>query len=236
VLNESGLSVSPDVVVLGFYLNDFLESPGIYLTRLPGLLDRSVLAHQLARLASRFLYLSQSERGELDSAPMLKPPDKIYAWQDEFRRSSTVLPADRPANGAAIALQEEVLRHFEDWGGAFSPHVWGKLEGLMGEFARLAREHRFRFTVVVFPVRHQVEAPERFDYPQRRLREITHGLGVPLLDLLPPLRDEYARSGATGPPIFFDQCHLTPRGSRIVARVVYEFLRDAPDAKRPRGG
>ena len=33
VLSETGLSVSPDVVVLGFYHNDFLESPGIYLTR-----------------------------------------------------------------------------------------------------------------------------------------------------------------------------------------------------------
>jgi lysophospholipase L1-like esterase len=235
VLNETGLSVSPDVVVLDFYLNDFLESPGIYLTRLPGLLDRSVLAHQLASLASRFVYLSQSERGELDSAPMLKPPDEIFAWQDEFRRSSTVLPADRPADGAATALQEEVLRHFEDWGGAFSPHVWGKLEGLVAEFARLAREHRFRFTVVAFPVRHQVEASRLFDYPQRRLREITDGLSVPLLDLLPRLRDEYARSGTTGAPMFFDQCHPTPRGSRIVARAVYDFLRDAPAAKPPKG-
>ncbi len=179
VLNESGLSVSPDVVVLGFYLNDFLESPGIYLTRLPGLLDRSVLAHQLANLASRFLYLAPSERNEVDSSPMLKPPDEIYAWRDEFRRSSTVLPTDRPADEAAMALQDEVLRHFEDWGGAFSPHVWGELEGLIAEFVRLAREHRFRFAVVAFPVRHQVEAPELFDYPQQRLRQITQGVGVP---------------------------------------------------------
>jgi lysophospholipase L1-like esterase len=236
VLNESGLSVSPDVVVLGFYLNDFLESPGIYLTRLPGLLDRSVLAHQLTSLASGFLYLSESERGELDSAPMLKPPEEISAWQDEFRRSSTVLPADRPADGAAIALQEEVLRHFEDWGGAFSPHVWGNLEALMAEFARLGREHRFRFTVVALPVRHQVEAPELFDYPQRRLREITRGLGVPLLDLLPLLREEHARSRPTDPPMFFDQCHLTPRGSRIVAKPMYEFLRNTSDATRSNGG
>ena len=236
VLNETGLSVSPDVVVLGFYLNDFLESPGIYLTRLPGLLDRSVLAHQLANLASRFLYLSQSEGGELDSAPMLKPPDQIYAWKDEFRRSSTVLPADRPAAPAALALQEQVIRHFEDWGGAFSPHVWDKLEGLIAEFARLAREHGFQFTVVAFPVRDQVEAPELFDYPQRRLREITRPLDIPLFDLLPLLRDEHARSGATSPPMFFDNCHLTPRGSRIVARAVYEFVRDAPDAKHPGRG
>ena len=121
VLNETGLSVSPDVVVLGFYLNDFLESPGIYLTRLPGPLDRSVLAHQLAGLAVRFLYLTPAEREALDSPPMLKPPDEIVAWQEEFRRSSTVLPTDRPADEAATTLHEEVLRHFEDWGAPSAP-------------------------------------------------------------------------------------------------------------------
>src|SRR5262249_1705173 len=75
VLSETGPTASPDGVVLAFYLNHFPESPGIYLTPLPGLLDRSVLAHQLATLGSRFLYLVPSERGELDSPPMLKPPD-----------------------------------------------------------------------------------------------------------------------------------------------------------------
>jgi lysophospholipase L1-like esterase len=231
VLTETGLSVSPDVVVLGFYLNDFLESPGIHLTRLPGPLERSVLAHQVMNIASRFLYLSPAERDALDSPPMLKPPDEIYAWQEEFRQRSTVLPADRPPDAATRALQEEVLRHFEDWGGAFSPHVWGKLEGLVAEFARLARERGFRFAVVAFPVRHQVEAPGVFDYPQRRLRKITRNLGVPLLDLLPRLRDEHAASKTTDPPMFFDQCHLTPRGSRFVARSVYRFLRETRAAK-----
>src|SRR5262249_3808860 len=169
VLNETGLSVSPDVVVLGFYLNDFLESPGIYLESLPGPLDRSVLAHQLVSHASRYLYLTASEREALDSPPMLKPPDEIVAWQDEFRTHSTVLPGSGVADKAAMTLHEEILQHFEDWGGAFSPHVWGKLEGLLAEFVRLAEEHRLRFVILSFPVRQQVEPTPLFDYPQRRL-------------------------------------------------------------------
>ena len=80
-------------------------------------------------------------------------------------------------------------------------------------------------------LRHQVEAPGVFDYPQRRLRKITRNLGVPLLDLLPRLRDEHAASKTTDPPMFFDQCHLTPRGSRFVARSVYRFLRETRAAK-----
>jgi lysophospholipase L1-like esterase len=237
VLNETGLSVSPDVVVLGFYLNDFLESPGIYLTRLPGLLDRSILAHQLVNFVSRYLYLSPSEREALDSPPMLKPPDEIYAWQHEFRTNSTVLPRNQLADRATMTLNEEVLRNFEDWGGAFSPHVWGRLEGLLAEFARLAREHRFRFVILAFPVRQQVESAPLFDYPQRRLRAISHTLGVPLLDLLPVFRAQYEKSKVTGPPMFFDQCHPTPYGSEIVARAVYKFLKQTRDeGRRPDGG
>jgi hypothetical protein len=225
VLNESGLSVSPDLVVLGFYLNDFLESPGIYLESLPGLLDRSVVAHQVMNFASRFLYVTSSERGGLDSPPMLKPPDEIYAWQDEFRTHSTVLPSGGVADEAAVTLQDEILRNFEDWGGAFSPHVWAKLEGLLTEFVRLAEVHRFRFVILSFPVRQQVEPMPVFDYPQRRLKEISERLGVPLLDLLPVYRAEQARRRATDPPMFLDQCHLTPYGNAITARVVYDFLK-----------
>jgi lysophospholipase L1-like esterase len=223
VLSETGLSVSPDVVVLGFYHNDFLESPGIYLASLPGVFDRSVLAHQLASVAFRFLYLSPSEREGRDSPPMLKPPDEIYAWREEFRTNSTVLPRNGPADATTTQFNEEVLRHFEDWGGAFSPHVWTKLEGLLAEFVRLAREHKFRFVIVAMPLRQQVEAAPLFDYPQRRLAGISRALGVPLLDLLPVFRAEYEKNKAAGRPMFFDQCHFTPYGSAIAAAAVYQF-------------
>jgi lysophospholipase L1-like esterase len=229
VLNESGLSVSPDVVVLGFCLNDFLQSPGIYLESLPSLLDRSVLAHQLVRQASRYLYLTPSEREALDSPPMLKPPDEIFSWRDEFRTHSTVLSTNGDSDRAAKTLHDAILDNFEDWGGAFSPHVWKRMEGLLAEFARLAREHRFRFVILAFPVRPQVELTPLFDYPQRRLREISVRLGVPLLDLLPGFRMEHARRKASDPPMFFDQCHLTPYGNQITAHAVYDFLRRVHD-------
>ena len=50
ILTETGLALQPDLVVLDFYLNDFQESPGIYLTRLPGILNQSRLAHKLTNV------------------------------------------------------------------------------------------------------------------------------------------------------------------------------------------
>jgi len=228
VLSESGLAVDPDVVVLGFYLNDFLESPGVFLTRLPGLLDRSALAHQLGAVVSRHFFLSQSEREALDSPPMLKPPDEIYAWQAEFARAPTIVAPDAASRQAAADLNALAIRYFEDWGGGFSPHVWPKLEGLLAEFARVTRQRGIRPMIVAFPVRYQVEPAPLFDYPQQRLREIARRLGIPYLDMLPRLRAEHARAGAHGPPLFLDQCHLAARGNEVVAQAIYEFLARPP--------
>lgn len=231
VLSESGLAVNPDVVVLGFYLNDFLESPGIFLTRLPGLLDRSALAHQLGAVVSQHFFLSQSEREALDSPPMLKPPDEIYVWQEEFARASTIVAPDAASRRAADDLNALVLRFFEDWGGGFSPRVWPKLEGLLAEYARVARQHGIRPMIVAFPVRYQVEPTPLFDYPQQRLRDIARRLQVPYLDMLPRLRAEYAKAGAAGPPLFLDQCHLAARGNEVTAAAIYEFLQRPPAAE-----
>jgi lysophospholipase L1-like esterase len=235
VLNETGLSVDPDIVVLGFYLNDFLESPGIYVTSLPGILNQSSLAHQVANVASSLLLLSSSEREGQDSPPMLKPPDEIFAWRDEFRQKSTVTGGNPAADAAAIALNQAILKSFEDWGGAFSPHVWSKLEGLLREFARLAREHKFRLVITAFPVRHQVEAGPLFDYPQQRLHRISEQLGVPFLDLLPALRSTHAARQAPPKPLFLDHCHLTPYGSEVVAQEIYRFLERLTERSGQRG-
>ena len=228
VLNETGLALKPDGVVLDFYLNDFLESPGIFVTRLPGLLDRSRLAHKVEGFFTSRLFLTVSEKNNFVIQPMQKPPDEIFAWRDEFNRNSTVLPFQQEPDPTARAFHEAVIRYFEDWGGSFSPRVWGTLELLLEEFARLANEHRFQFVLVAFPVRAQVETTPLFDYPQQRLRQIARALKVPCLDLLPLLRMDFEKNKKEEDRLFFDHCHLTNRGHQVVAQAVYRFLKQTP--------
>ncbi len=104
VLNETGLALKPDGVVLDFYLNDFLESPGIFVTRLPGLLDRSRLAHKVEGFITSRLFLTVSEKNNFVIQPMQKPPDEIFAWRDEFNKNSTVLTSSAKArpNGSGL--------------------------------------------------------------------------------------------------------------------------------------
>ena len=228
VLNETGLALQPDIVVLDFYLNDFLESPGIFMTRLPGLLERSRLAHKLEGFFTSGLFLSASEKNISVIQPMQKPPDEIYAWRDEFNKNSTVIPPHQKRDPAAQAFHGAVLHNFEDWGGSFSPQVWKKLELLLEEFARLAQEHRFRLVLAAFPVRDQVAMEPLFDYPQQRLSQIARALKVPYLDLLPVFRRHHENNRKEEDRLFFDQCHLTVRGHQVTAQAMYQFLKQAP--------
>jgi hypothetical protein len=54
ILKETGLSVHPDVVVLDFYLNDFQESPGVFMVQPPALLSWSWGARYAALLLGRY--------------------------------------------------------------------------------------------------------------------------------------------------------------------------------------
>lgn len=94
---------------------------------------------------------------------------------------------------------------------------------LPSDVPSLAR-HGFKPYVVSFPSAPQVLLDHTDDFPQRQLRNICASLNVPVLDLLPILR---AHAVGDTPP-FYDQCHHTPDGSRVVAEAIYTFL-TAPD-------
>ena len=209
ILVETGLSVEPDVVVLGWYLNDFLDSPGVDVRSLPALARRSRLAYLIAAVA-------RVDRGTPVSA------SAVARWHGAWReREMERLMGGDPARREFFRL---VDRHFEDWGGAWSSAAWNETIVLLEEFAALAREHGFAPAIVAFPVAPQVAAPFDTGQPQARLAQTAESVGVPFLDLLPTLREASKLSTV---PLFYDQCHHTPRASRIVAEHVEAWLAES---------
>ena len=59
-------------------------------------------------------------------------------------------------------------------------------------------------------------------FPNTQLKQITDRVGVPLLDLVPPLREADATGGA---PLYYasDQ-HWTAAGHAVAARAIAGFL------------
>lgn len=213
ILIETGLRVEPDIVVVCFYLNDVQPSPGVRVTSLPKYLEWS----RVARLASDVI---ENWDSNVDVAGRV-PASELKIWRDETRLRYPPGQGNVLKNPEAFnALMQNL---FNDWGSAWSDGAWSRMEPILGEFVRFANIHGFRLLVAVFPVQLQVAVDYEYDHPQQRLKEVAKGLDIPVLDLLPILRKEM-RSATE--PIFYDHCHHTPYGQRLIAEQMVRFVLD----------
>jgi hypothetical protein len=221
ILEETGLSLRPDAVVVGFYLNDTAPSRGVRRIVPPRWLEWSVaVRHGLQRWA-----VSMPATREGAAAPKQARSQRTRVrWLQEIRRD---FPAVGEEEGDPLesetAFNGLIHKRVSDWGSAWSRDAWVRIEALFQELQRLSVQHDFRLLVVAFPVRAQVEARFVYDHPQQWLRAITDDLGVPLLDLLPRLRALHRESGAE---IFHDHCHHTSLGNAKIADWVHEFVQE----------
>jgi lysophospholipase L1-like esterase len=212
ILMETGLSVDPEVIVLCFYLNDFASSPGIFIQDMPALVTRSRLA--------TYVWLAYRQR-EAGRRPAAADHIDLKQWHEDYTHA--LEHAWPQMSDEQRAFQREVLDAFADWGGAWSPHAWEYMGPLFEELSQLADEHGSQLVIVAFPVKPQVEAASPDIYPQEQLARIGAALGIPVLDLLPLLRQARA-SGMED--LFYDHCHHTPGGNRLIAAAIYRFLLD----------
>jgi hypothetical protein len=85
----------------------------------------------------------------------------------------------------------------------------------------LLREAHVPMVLVIFPVSYQVDEGAVYDFPQRRAKELARKLNVPILDILPSLREQARRSSEK---LFYDHCHYTPLGNQLIAGFILDFL------------
>jgi lysophospholipase L1-like esterase len=225
ILQESGLSLQPDVVVLDFYLNDFQESKGVNIIKLPPLLARSWFLYHLADGVAAL-------EGNASNGQQAVEAEDLPRWQQQFEQR--VQFSDGLFNENPPSFNTMVKNNFADYGAAWSDGAWDYMLPLFAELKRLSVEHHFKLVIVGFPIYQQVYTEFVDDYPQQQLKAIGNKLDIPVLDLLPPLRAEALR--LRGPSIyhgttiyadlFYDQCHHTPAGSQLVADQIYLFLRE----------
>lgn len=219
ILEESGIALQPDVVVLGFYLNDFQESKGVQIVQLPWLLQHSYFAYHAAQ------WLNQQRGQHL-------PDNELHLkqWKTDFARQQVL--ANAYFNESPAAFNQMLLDNFADYGAAWSPLAWQHMRPLFMELKRLSQQQRFQLVIVAFPLYQQVYTEFVSDLPQQQLQQIGAELHIPVLDLLPAFRQ--AALQRRDPSIyhgqrfyddlFYDQCHHTPAGSALVADQIFQFL------------
>ena len=212
-LKNQGLKVHPDTVVLCWYLNDARPPIGfpeevVYDNRL----IRWFNDHPIFEKSYLAGFVYDSIRKSLVAKHLYR--DHRFDWTQPYMAGKWATDADEFLNVVHLARY--------DWGDAWNEKSMKWMEERIRDLKELCEAKGIRFVVVAMPEHAQVYA--RFkspvvDQPQDELAAFAEKNGIKLLNLLPLLRLEAKEQ------LFYDNCHYTPRGNEVVARLILDFLR-----------
>lgn len=204
-LKKNGPGLEPDLVGIGFCLNDLHRFLHKFEVRDGRIVPDSYQFAPEARDNSRGLARRLAHRSRLlvwlrDNMPVAR---QAAAWQTS---------------------QGFSFDYNSDTGSAWKDASWRMIESQMDEMRTLGRQRQFGVFVVAFPLAVQydkkyLERDRQYVLkPQRKLREICERLSIPFYDLYlemhPGLFDE-------------DGIHLSPEARRLVGERISRFVTEA---------
>ncbi len=144
ILMETGLSVEPDVVLVGMFLNDAYHSPVLKIRRLSPALSWS----HFLRVASMWLDVHRDRY--VYEGTGLRNEGAVEREQGRFLATHAGTEGDwRSSQGAFHSL---IAERMGGWGYAWSDDFWEKITPLLELMKRVSSEQDFRFAVMLFPV------------------------------------------------------------------------------------
>ncbi len=200
VMVREGIKYAPDLVVIGFVLNDVTEM--FHLARFGGGDEGFQLRHT---------YTSRLDR-------VLSKSALVY----ELRRVIRAIKARRVLGKDARlgAIRQEMLEVDTLMRSPDQPNVrtaWGIALADLQRIVDLCHQHEIPVLIAVFPFATQLDDPADLSAPQHVIDDYTHAHDIPAVDLLPRLVDHIRTTGASPSDVFVDHDHLTLEGHRVVA-------------------
>lgn len=217
VLADEGDRYQPDVVVVGFVLNDVTEM--FYLARFGGNDEGFQLRHSYTsrwdRLLSKsaLVYQIQNVVLEMKARRRLGDDLRLGAVRQQALDVETLMTKPDQSN-VKIA-----------WDMALAD-----LQGIVDHCAARG----VSVLVAAFPFAVQLSDPEALSAPQRTLEGYTRARGIDTYDLLPPLVEHMRTTGATREQLFIDHDHLSIEGHRVVAGLLAPRLAAILEARNER--
>lgn len=210
ILKKSGLQLKPDLVVLGFYMNDSRPPWGFqdeFFTLPPRLV---MISSTLETYSYFFKWLWRRVLvTRYKSNRHISRTDFGWDWQHGGWRTDPE------------AYRNLIKAADLDFGAGWDEKSWKGIYSGMDELRGLAEKNNFKLLVVIFPVAIQVQSQFGDDYPQRKMKEYCRKYEIPCLDLLPVLKEHKDQE------VFIDLCHYTPLGNQVIAPPIAAFLETA---------
>jgi len=225
-LAAAGLDLHPDLVVLNFFVGNDVTHLALGGRVIRGQLYPTTspqpLRHWLRKSVLFLLFETQVLRPLRNRGAA--PPD-------------TTRPADDARVDAGyLRLVSQYVPVFRRDPDRRLEGLWEEAEGHLDRIDALCRGSGVPWVLVLIPDETQVDEDVRrqvlarlelhprdydFDGPQRRLAAWAAGRGVPVLDLLPVLREAHRREGRQYVP---NDTHWNEKGNRVAGRVLAGFL------------
>jgi lysophospholipase L1-like esterase len=194
---EAGVPLRPEIVVLGFNINDFPNAIAAA--------DRAVQKREGVRGL-----MPQSWWHALGRTALFRLARGLfYEWTEE----------------RDWARAEAFARGTEE--GAFPDEAWAKVEGHLAELKRLVRGSGGELGIFLFPYESQVVLEGYQRAPVERLARTCGELDVPFVDLVTEFRNRLrAGEAPDGVFQWGDHYHPNAIGQRFVAEAVMEMIQD----------
>ena len=213
ILMETGLSVKPDVVLVGLYLNDAAASSGVKAIQLPELFKKSYL---MSFLANRLEIIQKIFEFDSVSGSETVP---LEEEREKFIKENII--NDESWGYSQGGLNSKIRECFFDWGYAWSDDFWDRIEKNLSIMKEVGNDNDFELVVVLFPVGYQVQSFVQDFRPQEKFNALMGKLKIRHLDLLPALREKYLKDQVT---VYWDSCHYRPQGLKFIGQKIAEFL------------
>lgn len=214
ILAETGYRVEPDIVVLNLYLNDIQASPAMQLIPIPKPLRWSRIAQHVYQWRSVKAYEANAENN-----PSWIPREVEDSWKRQAAQKYPPGEGDWKTNRAAY--NKMMVDWFGDWGAAYSMGGMNRMTRIAQQIIDRSKELGAKPMIVIHPTRFQVEATFNPREPQDEFIAYFNAHNVPVLDLLPPLRERFEQ---TNRALFYDHCHHKPEGAALVATQIFPFI------------
>jgi lysophospholipase L1-like esterase len=207
-LQEWGLRFDPDVVLIGYVMNDARPWPP------PPTWSAQVYNFFMQHSAAYSWYVEKTAINVTEQVrSQARKPGSGYSlyWSLEW-----VDDPDKLDDLYALSIE---------WTSTWDYDAMSDSLEALREIIRLGEREGFRVGIIIFPNDPQVRAnvqPTTFDArePQDRLLAFAEDEGVPALDLLPLFR-EHSDEG-----LFIDPVHLSSHGYELATEAILEFVRE----------
>lgn len=210
-------SITPDIVIVGAYLNDSLASPRVKIEKLlPSPWNYSYFLNYLQKRFTLFKY-KYSKR-----MPHLNPlePSSLNKLKKELLLKYSLNLKER--NDKDNKFMWDIYDNLYDYGMAWSSLFWKNNLPYVDLFKELTDHIGGKLIFTLFPIKNQIEMKLTNTDPHDRFEKELKEREITYVNILKPLKVNYNKHQNS---LFYDHCHLRPAGNNIVATSIADVIK-----------